>query len=117
MYCKKCGVKNDNDAKFCTNCGTELKIKEISDEEKRKINGELILAKKNAHEAAIAGYFSAGITGIFAILGIFGVKILGMDGWALIDATIVTALAFGTSKYSRFCAISLFAQARSRSVS
>ena len=24
MYCKKCGAKNEEDAKFCTECGTSL---------------------------------------------------------------------------------------------
>lgn len=26
MYCKKCGTKNDEDARFCFKCGTELTI-------------------------------------------------------------------------------------------
>lgn len=28
MFCKKCGSKNAEDAKFCTNCGTPLEVKE-----------------------------------------------------------------------------------------
>ena len=26
MYCKKCGAKNDEDARFCFKCGTAIRI-------------------------------------------------------------------------------------------
>ena len=28
MYCTKCGLKNEDNAEFCTNCGTKLNLKE-----------------------------------------------------------------------------------------
>ena len=36
MYCKKCGAKNDEDARFCYKCGTELHGSDSNREEKRK---------------------------------------------------------------------------------
>lgn len=37
MFCKKCGKENDNDARFCSECGVTLKLKE---EPRVEENGE-----------------------------------------------------------------------------
>ena len=41
MYCKKCGAKNEADAKFCTECGTSLEevekvVENVSKTEEKK---------------------------------------------------------------------------------
>ena len=36
MYCKRCGVQNPDEAKFCRNCGGELHEEEIKEEAPKK---------------------------------------------------------------------------------
>ncbi len=54
MYCVKCGTKNDDDSKFCTKCGIELReytepVENVIKETKipNKIVSKDILDKKN----------------------------------------------------------------------
>jgi len=42
MYCKKCGVKNDDDAKFCTECGASLGESKEAAEVNEKISDEKV---------------------------------------------------------------------------
>lgn len=46
MYCSRCGMQNDSNSKFCTNCGSVLETKvEVSDEKRLKsINAMSIVA-------------------------------------------------------------------------
>ena len=43
MYCQKCGTENENNAKFCQNCGTRIKPKENKNEISKLINYKAIL--------------------------------------------------------------------------
>jgi hypothetical protein len=49
------------------------------------------------------------MTALFALLALAGTRVMGIDPWALIDAAIFAAIAFGIHKYSRFAAVAGFA--------
>ena len=36
MYCKKCGAKNKDDARFCAKCGCDMTQKIIAQDHKKK---------------------------------------------------------------------------------
>lgn len=42
MYCSKCGTKNEENVKFCMNCGEELTNSSVIEETKQKENGNMI---------------------------------------------------------------------------
>ena len=37
MYCPNCGLKNEPDARFCLNCGTQLSVPQESPNQNEKI--------------------------------------------------------------------------------
>jgi len=63
MYCKKCGAKNDSDAKFCTECGISLEEnKEIIDtnEDSNKVHDSIVrkalkMSAKNKPKGPLCG--------------------------------------------------------------
>jgi hypothetical protein len=50
----------------------------------------------------------AGITTLFALLAIAGVKLFPIDGSALLDAALFGGIAFGLSRCSRFAGVAGF---------
>ncbi len=56
----------------------------------------------------MAASISAGLGLIFGALGAAGViTVPGFDAWLLVDAAILTALAYGVWRHSRVCAVLL----------
>ena len=43
MYCKKCGAKNKDDARFCAKCGCDMTQKTIAQDQKKQKKTEKIL--------------------------------------------------------------------------
>lgn len=39
VYCKKCGKKNKDDAKFCTKCGAPIKVQKEDKKHEKKVEG------------------------------------------------------------------------------
>jgi hypothetical protein len=62
-----------------------------------------------AVRAARRGYYTAvcssGVTTILAVMGGFGIQIIGFDLWNLIDAGLMALLAFGIRRMSRTAAV------------
>jgi|HubBroStandDraft_3_1064219.scaffolds.fasta_scaffold97065_2 hypothetical protein len=50
----------------------------------------------------------AGVTTLFAVLSLFGVRLMGITPAALLDAALFGAIGFGLSRYSRFAAVAGF---------
>jgi hypothetical protein len=68
----------------------------------------LYLNEKNVTRAWTAATISAALTLIFGALAAFGITtISGVDGWILVDASILATLAYGVWKRSRVCALLL----------
>ena len=68
----------------------------------------LALREKQIARAWIAASISAGLTLILGLLAIAGVYTApGFDAWILLDAAILTGLAFGVAKRSRICVVIL----------
>lgn len=72
--CKKCGKQNDDNAKFCTGCGAELKAEECREQDESTQERELLSKPhKNRRKTVIAAALAAAI-----VLGgaVFGGKII-----------------------------------------
>ena len=41
MYCKECGFKLSDDAKFCSNCGTKVELNGVGNIEQKAVFGEI----------------------------------------------------------------------------
>jgi hypothetical protein len=65
-------------------------------------------AKSACRSGMWCGIIVAGITGVFALLAIAGVKSLPVDGSALFDAALFGGIAFGLSRCSRFAGVAGF---------
>lgn len=66
------------------------------------------LQERHVARACMAASISAGLTLIFGALAAAGVmEEPGLDAWILVDAAILTALAYGVWKRSRICAVLL----------
>lgn len=50
----------------------------------------------------------AGVTALFAVLSLLGIKLMGITPAALLDAALFGAIGFGLSRYSRFAAVAGF---------
>jgi hypothetical protein len=50
----------------------------------------------------------AGVTALFAVLSLFGVRLMGITPAALLDAALFGAIGFGLARYSRFAAVAGF---------
>jgi hypothetical protein len=72
----------------------------------------LELKEKHVTRAWMAATISAGLTlilGVLAAAGVIGLP--GINGWILVDAGILAALAYGVWKRSRVCALLLLVYA------
>jgi hypothetical protein len=49
-----------------------------------------------------------GVTALFAVLSLFGIRLMGIAPAALLDAALFGAIGFGLSRYSRFAAVAGF---------
>ena len=94
VYCAKCGVKNEDDAKFCLNCGIPL-----YPEKSKERYGDTCFGKRERHveEDCFGLPYGGAIAGI--IIGIFiiflGLAIaLRQDIWQWIGTFII--LVIGT---------------------
>jgi hypothetical protein len=74
MYCSNCGQKNDNN-KFCTNCGINLKPAKIKEDSEMKI-ASIILGGLGifANLTIVFSFFGSIISLIGLILGIITTK-------------------------------------------
>jgi len=50
----------------------------------------------------------ASVTALFAVLSLFGIKLMGITPAALLDAALFGAISFGLSRYSRLAAVAGF---------
>lgn len=66
MYCPKCGTKNKDDSKFCTNCAQELIVNEFNTVEK--------ISSKKIYSAHLINIISAVVLIISIILIAYGVS-------------------------------------------
>ena len=121
MKCPKCGLLNPPAALRC-DCGYDFPsgvVKEsyVSQDEKDRLKPprpyhwywpkiyDLGTAKQAVVSTSDAAFWVAGVTAALAVLSLFGIEILGSSPWALIDAALFAALAFGVRRASRICAV------------
>ncbi len=62
-------------------------------------------AKQAAEGASIAAFLVGAGTAAVAVLSLFGINVLGISAWALVDAAIFAALGAGIWRGSRICAV------------
>ena len=70
VYCTKCGTQNEEDTKFCVNCGAAL-----HPEKKEEKRGDTCFGERRAEEECFGLPYGGAIAGI--IVGIF-IIILGL---------------------------------------
>lgn len=63
MFCPECGTKNDDEAKFCENCGAKLEEQEVVSTAQPVNNVQPVQVKKLSKKAKIA------IIGVIAVIG------------------------------------------------
>ena len=64
---------------------------------------------KKIKHAWTAGLISAALTFLVTLLAIFGVKIMEIDAWQLLDVALILGLAYGIYRKSRVYAVLMFA--------
>lgn len=72
VYCHNCGTKNDDDAEFCSKCGTSLKEKVDFDKSRKKGEGCFGESRDQRDECfglPHGGLIVAAIFGILLIIG------------------------------------------------
>ena len=66
-------------------------------------------AKDACRLAMWCATFVGGLTILFAILSVLGIRLFGTTPYAFVDAALLGAIAFGLYKYSRVAAVAGFA--------
>jgi len=64
---------------------------------------------KKIKHAWIAGLISAGVTLLFTLMAIFGVKMMGFGVGEILDVALILGLTYGIYRKSRVCAVLMLA--------
>lgn len=89
MYCTKCGMKNEEENKFCTKCGNELH--QVQEEQTEKTKEEIKKEKKLREKEIIKnGPFSLKVAYYSRIIlpVLVGIQLLIPVGWWIINRSI-----------------------------
>ena len=68
---------------------------------------DLASARKTGRFGAWAAFTVAAVTSFVVLLGQFGIEVMNIDTWAMVDATLAAGLGLGIWRMSRVCAITM----------
>jgi len=77
VYCTKCGAENQNDAKYCQNCGESLKAKENYEEKRPLVSAGLNLLIAGLGFVYLKEYPKALLSFVIVVIGAL------IGGWIL----------------------------------
>lgn len=78
MYCKKCGTKNKDDARFCANCGEKLVIppQQQAKQQPAQPKQQIYTEPQNEPKRSSKSWIIALACVIVVVVGIFGFQYL-----------------------------------------
>lgn len=91
MYCKNCGNKLDDDAKFCTKCGTKTDLQIIEPEltVKEPVNTDEKKHKSHKHHKSHKPVILVGTVAVLAVALAGGILVIKKTGMAKTSAELV----------------------------
>ena len=81
MYCKKCGTKNKDDARFCANCGEKLVIpsQQQAKQQPAQPKQQIYTEPQNEPKRSSKSWIIALACVIVVVVGIFGFQYLKLE--------------------------------------